>query len=113
MDVEILAHNLYVNKYGVSPKNISLSFFSEALVEDIILDLVIIDNNIDIKITNISGTSETSFTVKGTSAVELKKDSKYKFEFSFWGFHWGYTKLNFAMKKREIIIATNAYRQIF
>jgi hypothetical protein len=25
MDVEILAHNLYVNKYGVSPKNISLS----------------------------------------------------------------------------------------
>ena len=84
-------------------KNISLSFFSEALVEDIILDLVIIDNNIDIKITNISGTSETSFTVKGTSAVELKKDSKYKFEFSFWGFHWGYTKLNFAMKKREII----------
>ena len=25
MDIEILAHNLYVNKYGVSPKNISLS----------------------------------------------------------------------------------------
>ena len=25
MDVEILAHNLYVNKYGVSPKNVSIS----------------------------------------------------------------------------------------
>ena len=76
----------------------NLTIVSEVLAQDIIIDISC-DLYSDIKIINISENIEEDIIIKGSNSLELKKGSKYKFIRLLGGLE----KINFGLKKREII----------